>query len=650
MPTDPVYDDLPKRIKAIYETCSYEEKQVLLTILQELATTGESETYKSLWLQDYVEIPVSIDTFIESDLYLGKVTRNGTAVYPEWRRVLRELFDEDANYDEVILTGATRIGKTSTGITGTAYMLYQMMCLRDPQQFFGKKDVSKFSILFFNVTKDLAKGVAFREFNDTLKASPWFNSHGRFSLSEENFYYIPDGGKIVINYGSDASHGLGQQVFVGFMDEINFSKAGIKDVNKAKAHMKDTYNTVATRVKGTFRKGGIVYGKIFAISSKRTDSDFMEDYVQQQVNAGAGDSMYIFDKPQWEVLPPSMFHKETFYIAVGDRHRKGFVVPDNENTLEAVEELKQQGYKILTPPIDMRSDFIGDFDIALRDLAGISVPGAMSYITQEVLSQCIGSRKNPFYQEIIQIGTKDTYTLEEFFHIDVVDRVLRRLPMFIHIDLSLNNDRTGISGVVISGRKDVKTEDGKVISQPTFSHIFSVAIQAPRGDKIPYGKITTFICWLRKSGFNISRISRDQFQSEYMAQLLEEQGFDVDKISLDRTPDGYVATGSVLSEQRVDLLDHRLLQDEMIHLQRDGITGKIDHPVGGSKDVSDSFAGAVWNALLNNPGVQVPAKAKARVISAVNGPRTGFNRPGNVPRDVQLPSMFPGLYNMKKSK
>lgn len=641
-----VYADLPTRIQKIYNTCSDQEKQVLITILQELATTGESDTYKSLWLQDYVEIPVSIDTFIESDLYLGKVTRNGKAVYPEWRRVLREIFEEDANYDEVILTGATRIGKTSTGITGTAYMLYQMMCLRDPQQFFDKKEISKFSILFFNVTKDLAKGVAFREFNDTLRSSPWFNAHGRFSLSEENFYYIPDGGKIVINYGSDAAHGLGQQVFVGFMDEINFSRAGIKDVNKAKAHMKDTYNTVATRVKGTFRKGGIVYGKIFAVSSKRTDSDFMEDYVQQQLNAGAGDHMYIFDKPQWEVLPPSMFHKETFAIAVGDRHRKGFVVPDNQNTAEGIDELKKQGYLIMYPPIDMRSDFIGDFDIALRDLAGISVPGAMSFITQEILTACIGRRSNPFYQEILQIGTKDNFTIEEFFHLDLIDPQLFRLPMFIHLDLSLNNDRTGISGVCISGRKDVKGEDGKVISQPTFAHVFSIGLQAPRGDKIPYGKITSFICWLKRVKFNISRISRDQFQSEYMAQLLEEQGFTVDKISLDRTPDGYVATRSVISEERVDLLDHKLLQDEMIHLQRDGVTGKVDHPVGGSKDVSDSFAGAIWNAILNNPGVSVPIRSTARVISSVNGPRTQTGTA--LPDGKKLPSMFPGLYNFNK--
>lgn len=638
-------NELPLRIKKIYDSCTAEEQKYLIQILRELSETGQSPTYTDLWLSDYKEIPVDINTFIESDAYLGKTNRNGQAVYPFWRNTLDEIFSAGNKYEEIILTGATRIGKSSTGITGTAYMLYRLMCLRDPQKYFHKKDVSKFSILFFNITKDLAKGVAYREFNDTLKVSPWFNDHGTFSKSERDFYYIPEGGKIVIDYGSDASHGLGMQVFVGFMDECNFSKAGVKDVNKAKQHMKDTYNTISARVKGTFRQGGEVYGKIFAISSKRSDSDFMEAYVQEQLAAGAGDHMYISDAPQWDVLPSSMFSPEKFYIAVGDRHKKGFVVPDNQCFPEAIKELEEQGYKILTPPVDMKSDFLADFEIALRDLAGISVPGALSFITQDTITGCINvNRRNPFYSDILQIGTKDNMRIEDYFHIDEVPDYIKRAPMYIHLDLSLNTDNTGISGNAITGRKDIQGEDGKTASQPTFSHAFSVEVAAPRGDKIPYAKITAFICWLRKKGFNIAGISRDQFQSEYMAQLLEAEGFKVDKISLDRTPDGYLATRSILLENRIDMLDCKLLQDELIHLQRDSITGKVDHPVGGAKDVADSFAGSLWNAVLSNPGVPVPVKSIASVISSVNGSRSLPSR------GTQLPAMNLGNHNINYRK
>ena len=351
--------------------------------------------------------------------------------------------------------------------------------------------------------------------------------------------------------------------------------------------------------------------------------------------------MYISDAPQWEVLPRDTFSKETFTIAVGGRHQKSFVVPDNQAFPEALADLESQGYKLLHPPIDMKSDFLADFNIALRDLAGIAVLGSASYFTQEMLTKCISTeRRNPFFSDIIQTGVKDNITLEEYFHLDAVPDIFKRVPIYIHLDLSLVTDRTGISGGAITNRKDIVSPDGKKISLPFLSHMFSVAVEAPRDDKISYAKIIAFICWLRKSGFNIARISRDQFQSEYVAQELEQKGFTVDKISLDRTPDGYGALHTVLIEERIDMLDSKLLQDELIHLQRDLVTGRLDHEIGGSKDISDSMAGWVWNATLHNFGIPVATSKKVNAILAVNGRKAS---PTNA-----LPGMFSDKYRRIK--
>lgn len=570
--------DVPAKIQSIYNDCNDEEKQILIDILTELSQYGESETYKNLWLEDYKEIPVDLDTFLCNDRYLGKVTRNGEGIYPYWKTAMHQIFDAGNKYHECMFTGATRIGKSSTAITCTAYMLYRLMCLKDPQKFFNKKEESKFSILFFNVTKELSRGVAFREFNDTLAASPWFMEHGTLSKSERDFYYIPEGGKVVIDFGSDVAHSLGKQVYVGFMDEINFARSGIKDINKAKANIKATYDSIVARVEGTFRQNGEVWGKIFAVSSKKGDSDFMEDHIQQQMTAG-NEHMIVFDKPQWEVLPPGQFNPEKFYIAIGDRHHTGFVVENDSE--QALSELKEQGYQLMQVPLDMKTNFLADFDISLRDLAGIAVPGALSFISQDILdTNIVQDRQNPFLNEILEIGTKDSYTIEEFFHLELVPKYIKNMDLFIHLDLSLNDDKSGISGSGIVDRKDIVQDNGKTVSMPVFAHAFSVDIKAPRGDKIPYAKITNFIVWLRSQGFNIELISRDQFQSEYMAQLLEAQGFKTEKISLDRTPDGYMALRSILLEQRVQMLDVKLLQDELIYLQRDSLTGKVDHMVG----------------------------------------------------------------------
>ena len=750
--------DLVQRIREIYDSCDEREKYFLYKILHEIAESddGRSQTYEDIWLADYKEIPVGINTFLESDLYLGKTNRNGEAVFPYWRRELNTIFGSGNKIYEWILTGPIRIGKTVTANTGAEYMLYKLMCLRNPQKFFGKKENSAFSLLFFNLTKDLAKGVAFREFNAALKFSPWFNAHGHFTDSEENPVYIPEGGLISIEYGSTAAHGLGKQVFclVGntkiitskgieklsdvagksievqqlhngnliytpatvektadtnvtiritledgtiiegtpdhrimlsdgtykrlsditedddifgvsaaktkvrktkiiryktpipvydvinaepshnfvirgestdfishnccVCDEVNFAKAGVKDINKAKRSMKENYDTIMGRITSTFKHGGEVFGKMFVCSSKNADCDFLSEHIEKQQSAGA-DFMHISDAPQWEVMPPDTFSKERFYIAVGSRHQRGFVVEDSQAFPEALEDIRNQGFKIVEVPMEMKPNFKADFEISLRDLAGIAVPGSMSFITQDVIDECItNERRNPFYTDTLQIGTRDSLRIEDYFHIEEIPMNILRAPTYIHYDLALVNDRAGISGVSLIGRRDVEIADGKKVSVPLLAHTFTIGIEAPRGAQIAYDKIKLFTIWLRSKGMNIVGVSRDQFQSEYLGQLLAAAGFDDKKLSLDRTPDGYVAFRSILTEHRISLLDVKLLQDELIHLQRDSITGKVDHPVGGGKDLSDSLAGAVWNAVLSNDNIPVSTKSVAKVVASVN--------------------------------
>ena len=625
--------DLPARIKAVYNSCSKAEQKILRTILQELADYGHSTTYEQVWLADYTEIPVDKKTFLTHPYYLGSTNNNGASIYPTWMNVMLELERTGNQYNEIVFTGATRTGKTSTAVSDACYQLYRLMCMRDPQSFFGLKPTTNILFFFFNLTASLAKGVAFKEMMTTIADSAWFMEHGHMNRSEATPTYIPDG-KIEMKYGSDSSQALGLATFCVIFDECNFAAAGIKDINKAKARMKSKYDTLVARVTGTFVRHGEVYGRLYIISSKNSDSDFMEDYVAAQKKAN-NPHMYVFDKPQWEVWPKSKYSSDKmFKIALGGRNLRSFVVPDDQMNDESLAELVKQGYKLMDVPEDNKTRFLADFDIALRDIAGVSIPGTLSFITQEALNGCITrSRKNPFFTDIISVGTKDSFTIEEFFHLEVVPEVQKKMPMFIHLDLSLNTDKTGISGVVISGRKDIDV-DGKRISMPTFEHVFSISIEAPRGSNIAYSKITAFICWLRKNGFNIQGISRDQFQSEYMGQILEEQGFNVKKLSLDRTPEGYMTLKTIIVEQRIDMLHVQLLEDELIQLQRDSTTGHLDHPQFGSKDMSDSFAGAVWNAVQTNPGVPIPPKTVAKAITNINGPRYsnsgGFN-------------MFPGI-------
>lgn len=798
----PDYDDVIDRITKIYSSCLPDEQRVFESILREVADKGYSQTLEQIWLKDFVEVPVSIETFISNSSYLGETNNNGSMVYPFWHETLKEIFTENKNYNSVVFSGATRIGKTSTAITCMSYMLYRLMIYRDPHSFFRKKSVSKFTIAFANLTKELAQSVGYREFNDTLKLSPWFNDHGKFSRSERNYYYVPSGDQIEIIPASDAAHILGKQLWaclssetvvctskgnrridsltgqhvrvrtynpntrktalsnaevvltkyvrsltvVTFsngmkvsgtpdhllmlitgryeelaklqpgnvmkakpgcdpcvvssvdsrsfdvpvpvydvvnvephhnfliydstsksyvishnclMDEVNFSQAGIKDINKAKVHMKQMYDTANARITGTFKIRGQVYGKMFTCSSKNSDSDYLSDYVENQLNAG-NTSLYLVDEPQWKVLPPDMFSTDTFYIAVGDRYKKGFVVSDENSDETHLQAYRDEGYNVVEVPRDFLSNFKSDFDISLRDIAGIAVVGAMGFITQESVTVNVSTeRKNPFLFDIVVCGTSDNETIERNFHSEYVPNELKHMPMYVHVDFAEVSDHTGICGVVCDGTKVIFDElTNKKVVMPSYSQVFQVAIEAPRGDRMSFQKVINFLVWLRRSGFNVRKVTTDQYQSSYVRETLKQQGFDVDKVSVDSSEDPYIALRNVLQDQRISLIKHELQEDELVHLKR--MNGRIDHPPqsstsdqednysrsgppgngygkGVGKDCADALAGSLWTAIQDGGKPEPTAKQMTGMIASLNG-RSSYS--SRVPSVMNIPGRF----------
>lgn len=623
------YEETLRRIQGVYNSCSELEKKELHKIIEEVAAKGYSETLETLWLADFKEVPVSIDEFICNPYYLGKTNREGEAVYPYWRQTAHNIFGAGNRYSEIVLSGATRIGKTSTMTIILAYMLYRLMLYRNPHEYFKKKEVSRFTIAFANLTMELAQGVCYREFNDTLKECPFFNDHGTFSRSQRNFYYIPEGDKIEVIAGSDASMFLGRQVWAAGIDECNFAKAGVKDIGIAKATMKKLYDTINARISGTFRLNGEVYGKMITSSSKNTDSDFLSDHIEQQLNSG-NTALYLVDEPQWKILPKEMFSDEVFHFTVGDRYKRGFVIPEQDDDEEHRKEYESQGYTVIEAPAELRKNFLADYDVSLRDIAGISVVGSMGFIQQEIITPCVSiTRHNPFFQDTIQIGKNDNKTIEEFFHVEVVPDAFKRARMDIHLDMAETSDRSGISGVCVDGNKIVEDIDGKKISRPMLKQVFQVGIEAPRGDRQSFQKVVNFLVWLRRQGFNIGKVSADQYQSSYMLETLELQGFDTAKVSVDRSEEPYIGLKNILFDQCIELVKHQVQENELVHLQRTG--NKIDHPqtnpdgTKGSKDCSDALCGACWTLVTDHVQSNVPAKSVASAIRAMNGPKKGYS-------------------------
>ena len=89
---------------------------------------------------------------------------------------------------------------------------------------------------------------------------------------------------------------------------------------------------------------------------------------------------------------------------------------------------------------------------------------------------------NPFFEDILIIGVEDEFQISDFFHLEAVSNDLRNQQLYIHIDFAESHNRTGITGVCVSGNKVVENSEGKKVVLPFISEVFAVAIEAPRNN------------------------------------------------------------------------------------------------------------------------------------------------------------------------
>jgi len=217
---------LTQKEKEIFDTLTAEEKELTLNILKDLQQTGKSDLLEELWKQDYEEIPVSIDEFIENPYYIGKSFDNGEAIYPYWRNELRTIFKETGRFQEVALTGSIGIGKSTIACVALSYLIYKLMCLKNPQNYYHIAAGSNITIAFFNITLDLTDSVGFNTTQEILMNSDWFLERGKI-LGTVHKHYQPDK-KIVFKAGSNTEHSLGQHIFCMVGDTEILTDKGIK--------------------------------------------------------------------------------------------------------------------------------------------------------------------------------------------------------------------------------------------------------------------------------------------------------------------------------------------------------------------------------------------------------------------------------------
>jgi len=582
------------------EKLSEKERKVALSILNEIKDKGESKTLTTLKYSDYKEIPVDIETFITDDRYLGKAwkdIRGNILLYPFWLEQLKKIFPNnlDTDYRALLESGARGIGKSQVGCGAIgAYQMYRVMCLKNPQDFYHLQQTEKIVFAFMNITKEASKKIAIDKFQKTIQMSDWFMSKGEMTQFENNPFWIPPK-PIEIIIGSQSSDIVGMPVYFAFFDEINFIRN--QDIDKQKEKALDMINTAIGGMKTRFIHDGKNPTLLVVASSKRSEQSFMETYIRD-LSAIDGQNVYVVDKPVWEVKPQGTYSKETFKVGLGNKFLANTIIPDDAD----IEAYREKGYKVIDVPIDFRTEFLNDIDRGLCDFAGISTTSSSKYMSGEVVYDCIDVNCHNPFPDVLEIGNAkdDIRQYKQFFDMSKIPQNMLRQPLFIHLDMSISGDCTGIAGVWIAGKKP-STDASQQSKDLMFRLAFSTSIKAPKGRQISFEKNRNFIRWLRDVGFNIKEITSDTFQSYDLQQQLVAEGFkcsilSVDRVDTDHVCKPYQYLKNTVYEKRIVMYKSDRLYDEFVDVERNINTGKVDHTPNGHKDALDAVCGATFTA------------------------------------------------------
>lgn len=176
----------------------------------------------------------------------------------------------------------------------------------------------------------------------------------------------------------------------------------------------------------------------------------------------------------------------------------------------------------------------------------------------------------------------------------------------LHGDKAVSGDRAGVAMSHVSHYEQVETEAGV----EDIAHVvvdFATAFTSDKGAEplareVQLRWYRELVAALRERGFVIRSATFDGFQSTDSIQQFTRWGIESKRVSTDLDPTIYETLRNVIYSGRLRGPTNPILITELEELTRLG-NGKVDHPPGGSKDISDAVAGSVHGALITGGGV-----------------------------------------------
>lgn len=541
--------------------------------------------------------PVTIDEFVESRDFLGQRVDIWPALMEDLRRLNPDVFIGEEPVHEAYLGGATSIGKSTLARITLLYQIYLLTCLRSPQELFGLEPQTKFVFPLQSVAPEVTRRVLYEPIRQMFEEMPFAKKYLNWKRRRTVSLEI-DGGIHVVPVLAGVEPLLGQAIPGCILDEVNFmhrverSKrvAGPRGLGGLYDQAEETARELSQRRKSRFLNSPISVGTLIYCSSTRYIGDFLDRRIDE-IEASPRSYVFWSRHARFAVVPKDRYCGETFGLLVGDKSRRTRPLEEDEEA--------PPGSRVEEVPVEFLDDFRRDPETALRTIVGIAVGSLTPFIDRrETIEESIDRWFDldlwPWTcnSEIILDHNGWPEWIEDAMPSD------RQKQRFVHIDLSLSRDACGIAVVKLQGFREESRGDNLIEAKPQFVVEAALSIKPSPDREILISEVKSFVSALiNQHRLNIVQVNSDGYRAADFQQAFRSLHVRVQEISVDKDPAPYEYLRDCLYEGRLALVDSEVLERELIELERNRETQRVDHPPRGSKDVSDAVAGALFAAV-----------------------------------------------------
>jgi hypothetical protein len=576
---------------------------------------------EALKSDNFEERPVDAKTFVEGEDFLGQpplsevqydIVEAMSQIY-KLEDVIELLGDtEGRRYykkytkNEVILQLGKGSGKDFTSTVACAYIVYKLLCLKDPARYFGKPAGDAIDIINVAINAQQAKNVFFKGFKTKIERSPWFA--GKYNPKAESIEF--DKSITVYSGHSERESHEGLNLILAVLDEISGFATEVGTGNDQGKTADNIYKAFRASVDSRFPD----LGKVALLSFPR----FPGDFISAKYDASIAEKETVTKTHRFIMNPDLPETQDGNYL-------------DIEWDEDTIVSYKYPGVFALKRPTwvvnptrkidDFKLAFFTDMGDAMQRFACIPTFSSDRFFKQTEKVKAAMTIRNPL--DAIR-------RFDESFKPDP-DKVY-----YVHADLAQKHDKCAVAIAHVDKWVNIQVlKDYQQIAPVVV--VDAVAWWEPRTEgPVNLSEVKQWIQNLRRQGFNIGMVSFDRWQSFDIQNELKQVGMRTETVSVAKKH--YEDMAMLVYEERLAMPMIDLLFEELTELKIMN-NNKVDHPRKKSKDLADAVCGAIFGAISHTPrdlNLEVDIHTfRDRPKETLDGDANGVIKYKPMPKEVQ---------------